>query len=911
MSPGVVTRLQTLHGVYSDNLALAQKAQVRHVRRLGSSVTKMQSVGGWFLNGSFKLLLCDQDLFQQYFISDEESQPGSLLSLIWRLFVAARHTLLTPPPHPDLHHSEALLLACFNIILGSTPSDAVCLRHRFADTACFPYRILSSGSADTLSCLLAVECNNDPQAHPELATELYKLLPKFVQAIDAFLADMVRPAGLLPVGSTEAHRATDNNSTLQDLPDPQCRVYPGLIGIDGTCHSVAVAMLESYINTMVLPCVDIDEIALLQDVFEDANALIPTGDVENNKQILQAAADTMATRPSRVQTLSADTGAGMAVFRSNSGLGFIEGAPQGPWQESRQGTPAENESRLLDADRSVSWLRGVVQPEEDAFSALKRITNAEVMQSVTNTVHGLLGNKELSNRTPHLLGQYLVGVAAQYGDVLVKQMTLSLFVQAICELTRSEAERGGRSIRDVVNKLLSSHNFVRCILMLSTECVAAGLPGTPHPTKSLPCAEPERFGVEPFDLVKLISPFVLAFNSGLPRRLKHHLVRVEERIIDCTAWREGSSLYDALRSATGHSSMGSNAPVALHGVPPPGADAAAHAVLASFVAKASKLSALRLMDLMSRIDVAGSIVPVDVLLHQAYTIVRLVLWDYTWLIFGRHLDHIMLCTLYGTCRANRATAATFKSILAAYKAQPQARQETFRSVSMAGRPDSVHRNASPSASAPQKDIIAFYNEIFLPEASSLLHDVTTGKVPLAAFPHVHCEAPKLDACTHSPTASPWYQRILSSTHQTPRAPSKSRLSPSQRHTMGCSPGTVKLSPGRWKMTPMGTQLLTPFEEEHMAPVTHGQERGRSKRKLIEAVENQVYDDTKRQHYASPVDALLAAAANAEEELRRIEVEDSEPLLRGPTMRNLNSDFEGAAVAEPDRKGVLPPLKELE
>lgn len=80
--------------------------------------------------------------------------------------------------------------------------------------------------------------------------------------------------------------------------------------------------------------------------------------------------------------------------------------------------------------------------------------------------------------------------------------------------------------------------------------------------------------------------------------------------------------------------------------------------------------------------------------------------DKTDLLCGRHLDQIIMCSLYGVCRVNGLKEVTFKNIIEQYRVQPQASSKVFREV-----------NVSKDQTA---DVISFYNSIFIPTMEGYL-----------------------------------------------------------------------------------------------------------------------------------------------------------------------------------------------
>ena len=297
-------------------------------------------------------------------------------------------------------------------------------------------------------------------------------------------------------------------------------------------------------------------------------------------------------------------------------------------------------------------------------------------------------------------------------------------------------------------------------------------------------------------------------DPSLPRGLKRHLQVVEESLLDSLAWEPGSSLFPAITAACGPPAGGPAAadddaaaplqrgpsgtfeppppalPFCRGAAPPAGGDAAAHAVVSAFLGKMLKLAALRLRDLASRLDLGAA---GQGLLAQAFTATRHAAVEHTWLLYGRRLDQAALCALYGVLRANQVEGGTFKAILQAYREQPHARADTFRAVSMAGRADS---GREAGERAPTGDVIAFYNQIFLPAVKPALLGLAVGSVPLAPLP------------LPPPRTSPPAGGSPAARRGAPAASSPARGA-------DVVPGVVKFSPGRWRTSSMGTQLITP------------------------------------------------------------------------------------------------------
>eukprot|EP00965_Chrysotila_dentata_P019121 637465-Pleurochrysis_carterae.AAC.1 len=80
------------------------------------------------------------------------------------------------------------------------------------------------------------------------------------------------------------------------------------------------------------------------------------------------------------------------------------------------------------------------------------------------------------------------------------------------------------------------------------------------------------------------------------------------------------------------------------------------------------------------------------------------------LFLGRHLDQLIMCTIYGVCKVNRKQL-TFRHIIEQYKRQARASPKVFREVRMR------------TAEETPQDIITFYNTIYMPAMRGQLYAV--------------------------------------------------------------------------------------------------------------------------------------------------------------------------------------------
>ena len=200
---------------------------------------------------------------------------------------------------------------------------------------------------------------------------------------------------------------------------------------------------------------------------------------------------------------------------------------------------------------------------------------------------------------------------------------------------------------------------------------------------------------------------------------------VEEQLIESRAWRTGrarSALRErSARRGSGRSSLRPRTTEAPPGTRPPPAAAAgekAHAPaartsVALLVRKTQSLAAHPNDELCSLLKVPRATV------DQIWTTVKHIVEACRDLLRDRHLDNVVLCTVYGVCKVNKVRPeVTFKQIIHAYKRQ---RSRGVNKVQVI-RDILLRRRAEASNGPTEKrgDVIKFYNEVFVPRMKSFL-----------------------------------------------------------------------------------------------------------------------------------------------------------------------------------------------
>ncbi|OVA17341.1 Retinoblastoma-associated protein [Macleaya cordata] len=184
-----------------------------------------------------------------------------------------------------------------------------------------------------------------------------------------------------------------------------------------------------------------------------------------------------------------------------------------------------------------------------------------------------------------------------------------------------------------------------------------------------------------------------------------------------------------------------------------------------FFSKIVKLAAVRINDLVERLQLSQQV------RETVYCLLQQILSRRTALFFNRHIDQIILCSFYGVAKISQLSL-TFREIIHNYRKQPQCKPQVFRYVFIDW--SSTCRNGKTGQE--YVDIIAFYNEIFVPSVKPLLvelgpiatlkskqppeakNNVDAGQCPgspmLPPFPSLPDMSPKKVSATHNVYVSP-------------------------------------------------------------------------------------------------------------------------------------------------------------
>eukprot|EP01117_Protostelium_nocturnum_P014894 TRINITY_DN5718_c0_g1_i4.p1 TRINITY_DN5718_c0_g1~~TRINITY_DN5718_c0_g1_i4.p1 ORF type:complete len:886 (+),score=280.19 TRINITY_DN5718_c0_g1_i4:164-2821(+) len=422
-----------------------------------------------------------------------------------------------------------------------------------------------------------------------------------------------------------------------------------------------------------------------------------TGDVDERQYITQ---NEQIGTPSR-------NSSNLSVFTPNT-------RPESftPFRDSHNahnGVPQTPVTQTMDM---VQWLHLTVSNQSDTPNAnLKRFFSV-VGESVNNKIE-------------ERVSQFSALLKHEDGMEVSRQTSgIKLYYKVLENLLVSEESR---LKSDNFSSLLNHGSFHQSLLACCFEIVAFiyKLDRLQFPSII------NRFGLLAFEYCKIIENVVRNI-PDLPKGIVAHLVRTEEVILESLAWQENSPLYSLLPSDANQresfhnhllaSSMGVSLRTGISALASPMRPPSAHSEMSSpggkpirrnysstlehFYKKLILLAGGRYKDLCTKLSVAAK-VQVDIwqtILH--------VLVQSPDLMKNRHLDQIIITSIYGVCKVYKIPEITFRVIIDAYKTQPQYNSRVVREVKM--------------EDGEKKDIIAFYNTSFLPSMEKTLTEFPSG-----------------------------------------------------------------------------------------------------------------------------------------------------------------------------------------
>ncbi|XP_067419216.1 retinoblastoma-associated protein isoform X3 [Emydura macquarii macquarii] len=381
------------------------------------------------------------------------------------------------------------------------------------------------------------------------------------------------------------------------------------------------------------------------------------------------------------------------------------------------------------------------------------------------------------------------------------KLGVRLYYREMESMLKSEEER--LSVHNF-SKLLNNNIFHTSLLACAVEVVmatygrnASQSDGTNTETDlSFPWIL-NVFDLKAFDFYKVIESFIKAEPSLTRERIKH-LERCEHRIMESLAWQSDSPLFDLIKQSKEREGQVDQlepactlnlplqhnhtaADLYLSPVRSPkkkGSTASlnptpvidAQLVLAPqtqkpqkstslslFYKKVYRLAYLRLNTLCFRL-----LSDHPELEHLIWTLFQHTLQNEYELMRDRHLDQIMMCSMYGICKVKNIDLR-FKIIVTAYKELTNTNQETFKRVLIReGQYDSI---------------IVFYNLVFMQKLKTNILQYASNRPPtLSPIPHIPRSPYQF---SNSPLRHPAGNNIYISPLKSPYKFSEGLLSPTK------------------------------------------------------------------------------------------------------------------------------------
>ncbi|XP_066339583.1 retinoblastoma-related protein 1-like isoform X2 [Miscanthus floridulus] len=135
-----------------------------------------------------------------------------------------------------------------------------------------------------------------------------------------------------------------------------------------------------------------------------------------------------------------------------------------------------------------------------------------------------------------------------------------------------------------------------------------------------------------------------------------------------------------------------------------------------FFSKILKLAAVRIRNLCERVQHVE-------LTERVYNVFNQILDQQTTLFFNRHIDQLILCSLYGVAKACKLELS-FKELLNYYRKEAQWKPEVFQNIYIGSR------NSNDVLVSRHVGIISFYNAVFVPAAKPFLVSlISSGTCP--------------------------------------------------------------------------------------------------------------------------------------------------------------------------------------
>ncbi|XP_050440707.1 retinoblastoma-like protein 1 [Adelges cooleyi] len=455
---------------------------------------------------------------------------------------------------------------------------------------------------------------------------------------------------------------------------------------------------------------------------------------------------------------------------------------------SDQSTPIKNATDMVFKIESI-LTDFLPQPSDKLYLLLKSC--AVNVKDEIECLIAKLGNKFCTQYS------FIDRNAALNNDIAEKRFHLAKvwFYKLFESIVAKEAKNPKYDIRSLISHNVFHETLLACCLEMILFAYNS------H------CAFPwvmNALEIHPYHLYKVIE-VVVRVEDKLPRDMVKHLNRVEEQVLDSLSWQTHSPLWDlinknekeipryediALVNIIGTHASNQNYKVEINQTthhkdspvsdrfisPAPGqpnimrlgrqipvnenrqpyslprmAPNKKIGTFGLFYRKFYNLASVRMQDLCYQLSINED------LMRKIWTCFEHVIIVHADMMRDRHLDQILMCTIYIICRVVNLNLR-FQDIMKCYRNQPQSASHIYRSVLISSKISSQEQIESDGSQSDEEriDLIKFYNKVFVYEVKdyALRYSTNTSNENLVLSP-----LPATKSQLHSPTTRRVSDRI--------------------------------------------------------------------------------------------------------------------------------------------------------
>lgn len=325
----------------------------------------------------------------------------------------------------------------------------------------------------------------------------------------------------------------------------------------------------------------------------------------------------------------------------------------------------------------------------------------------------------------------------------------------------------------------------------------------------------EVFDVSALEMTKVIESFAKRL-AGLPKSLANHIIVCEHRLLEFTAWKKNSELVTALVDRVRkhrQNGEGSTKEEVASATSNGKGRVVTEFALEVFFRKLMYIASDRITELLSLLRVDGED---DV--TKVWETVKVAAFERWPVMVDRHLDQVLLCSVYAVCKVLRYSLR-FKDIMAAYRSMTHVKQPSFShligtvsyDVSLDAHHELIARTRdhnSPSrinGKEARGDVIKFYNQVYIHAMRSHLVEYQSVTSPRAEGKQ---PSSTNECCKKASKSDKLHETIMNSPLHKRAATSPRRIGKVTVQLTGRALMALRQSPGRSVISPSARTMYS-------------------------------------------------------------------------------------------------------